>query len=217
MNPNIIPLHNDNDDCNLVKAIVKGLSNKTLMIQIDAGVINARVAFSCLVAPEVGDIVLVNQSANDFHVLAILERATGQDMTLKFPSNVKMVAADGQFDLVSNKNINVISAANTRMVSKNLNITASNIDINAAKLSTRTKDIESHSQSIKLYTNILDTVAKQVTQKTDTLIRWVENVETLSIGNLIQNVRKNLVSHSTQAVITAKKDMRIDAERIHMG
>jgi hypothetical protein len=60
-------------------------------------------------------------------------------------------------------------------------------------------------------------VAKQITQKTDMLLRWVEGVETLSIGNLIQNVRQNYTSHSQQAVITASKDMRIDGERIHMG
>jgi hypothetical protein len=48
-------------------------------------------------------------------------------------------------------------------------------------------------------------------------MRIVEGVETLSIGNLIQHIRQNYTSHSHQTVITARKDMRIDGERIHMG
>jgi hypothetical protein len=70
---------------------------------------------------------------------------------------------------------------------------------------------------MKMYTQMFSSVARQVNQKTDILVRWVEQVETLNIGNLIQNVRKNYTSHSDQAVITAKKDMLINGERIHMG
>ena len=217
MIPNIIPLHAKHDECSLVKATVKGVSSQSLMIDIGAGVINARVAFSCLVVPVIGDVVLVNHVANDYYVLAVLERLAEQNMTLAFPANVKMLAADGQLDLIATKNICLMSSAETHMMAGKMHMTAGDMNITTGKLTSRSQEIESHSQSVKLYTNILNTVAKQITQKTDMLLRWVEGVETLSIGNLIQNVRQNYTSHSQQAVITASKDMRIDGERIHMG
>jgi hypothetical protein len=178
---------------------------------------NARAAFSCIVEPRAGDVVLVSQSANDFHVLSVLDRPEQQDMTLRFPSDVSLVASAGQMDLVSGDKINVVSATGAHMASDELTFTAGRMRVSTDELTSHANHINNHSQSISLYTNILDTVARQVSQKTETLVRWVEGVETLSIGNLIQKVRNNLTSHSSQAVITAKNDMRIDAERIHMG
>jgi len=217
MNPKVIPLHSQNEECGLIKAKVKGVSKDSVMIDTGAGVINAQVAFSCLVAPEAGDTVLVNQSTSDYYILAVLVRPAEQDMTLSFPADVKMKALDGQIDLVATKDINLLTSADTHMLAGNLHMTSGNMDITTGKLTSQTREIESHSQSTKIYTDVLTTVAKRISQKTDILVRWVESVETLNIGNLIQNVRKNYTSHSEQAVITTTKDMRIDGERIHMG
>lgn len=217
MNPNVIPIQTGQDECQLVKATVKGVSTHSLMIELNIGVINARIAFSCLVAPMVGDSVLVNRSGNDYFVLSVLERHAEQDMALNFPSSVKMTALKGQIDIISGRDVNLLSTAKTNLLSSEINMTSGEMNINASKLSANATDIESHSQTAKLYTHMLSTVAKQMSQKTEVLIRWVEKVETLNIGNLIQNIRQNYTSHANQAVITASKDMRIDAERIHMG
>ncbi|MFT5217912.1 MAG: hypothetical protein ACI9LO_001071 [Planctomycetota bacterium] len=217
MNPKIIALHNPAQDCELIHAAVKGASQNGLVLDLDGCIIKARAAFSCLVAPRAGDRVLVNRSGDDYFVLAVLERAAEQDMTLEFPANVKMTASDGQIDLVAKDDINLLSTARTNLISSKINLTATDMAINSDQLTARTRIIESHSQDARLYTGMLSTVAKQISQKTEVLMRWVEKVETLNIGNLIQNVRKNYTSHSDQAVITARKDMRIDGERIHMG
>jgi|TARA_B110000971_G_scaffold201830_1_gene221015 hypothetical protein len=217
MNPKVIPIYAHQEDCRLVKASVKGVSKQSLMIDLNSGVVNAQTAFSCLVAPMVGDTVLVSQSDGDYHVLAVLERAAKQDMALNFPASVKMTALDGQIDMIAGRDVNVLSTAKTNLLSAEINMTSGEMNVNSGKLTAHTTDVESHSQTMKLYTQMFSSVARQVTQKTDILVRWVEQVETLNIGNLIQNVRKNYTSHSDQAVITASKDMRIDGERIHMG
>jgi hypothetical protein len=217
MNPKVIPIYAHQEDCRLVKASVKGVSKQSLMIELGVGVINARTAFSCLVAPMVGDSVLVSQSNSDYFVLAVLERAAEQDMALNFPASVKMTALDGQIDMIAGKDVNLLSTTKTNLLSAEINMTSGEMNVNAGKLTARTTDVESHSQTMKMYTQMFSIVARQVNQKTDILVRWVEQVETLNIGNLIQNVRKNYTSHSDQAVITAKKDMLINGERIHMG
>jgi hypothetical protein len=187
------------------------------MIDLGAEVINARTAFSCLVSPMVGDTVLVSQSDSDYYVLAVLERVAEQDMAINFPASVKMTAAEGQIDMIAGKDVNLLSTAKTNLLSAEINMTSGEMNVNAGKLTAHTTDVESHSQTMKMYTQMFSSVARQVNQKTDILVRWVEQVETLNIGNLIQNVRKNYTSHSDQAVITAKKDMLINGERIHMG
>ena len=77
--------------------------------------------------------------------------------------------------------------------------------------------IEAHSKKVKLFSKSIDTISSRITQRTDVLMRWVENVETLNIGNMVQSIRNTKVCHAKQTIMTAKQDMRIDAERIHMG
>ena len=48
-------------------------------------------------------------------------------------------------------------------------------------------------------------------------MRWIEGVETLNIGDLVQTVRRAYTTRAERAVITAQKDVMIDGERIHMG
>jgi hypothetical protein len=45
----------------------------------------------------------------------------------------------------------------------------------------------------------------------------VDTVETLNVGNLIQQVRNTLSSRAKQNMISASEDVRVDAKRIHMG
>lgn len=217
MNPKIIPLYKQSDNCRLMKAQVKYVAKDNVLIDTEIGVISARAAFSCLVVPENGDTVLVNYADNDYYILAVLDRPIKQDVTLSFPADVKMQALNGHIDLVATKNINLMTTADTHLVSDNLQMTSSNMDITTCKITSQSQEIESYSKTISLHTDTLSLVAKRISQKTDILVRWIESVETLNVGNLIQNIRKNYTSHSDQAVITASKDMRIDGERIHMG
>jgi len=57
----------------------------------------------------------------------------------------------------------------------------------------------------------------RVFQKSDQVMRWVETIETLNIGNWVQNIKHTLNSRAQHQIITAKSDVRVDAERIHMG
>jgi len=217
MNPEIIPFNNRSADSGLIRAQVTAVTGDRIVIDTDIGIATSSTAFSCLVSPQPGDTVLVNYSGDGYYILAILERPDSQDMALDFPADVKMKSPSGKIDLVAGKDINLLSACDTHMLSDNLHVNSGNLDVTTGKLTSRSREIEAHTGSLGLFTRSLNLVAKEITQKTDMLVRWVENVETLNIGNLIQNVRRNYTSHSDQAVITATKDMRIDGERIHMG
>ena len=217
MNPNVISMYKTQASCDLVQAVVKAVGKEHIVIDISEGIVNATKAFSCIVEPCVDDVVLVNRSSDIFHVLSILERPQVDKMNLNFPGDVKLTSASGKIELLAADGINIVSAADASITSKTLNMTTADLRLHANTLKTTINDIDVFSKNIKINTKVLDMVAKQISQKTDVLVRWVEGVETLSIGNLIQNVRQSLTSHSNQAVITAKKDMRIDAERIHMG
>ncbi|MFT5505464.1 MAG: hypothetical protein ACI845_000782 [Gammaproteobacteria bacterium] len=201
----------------LCRASVKGISSETFLIDLDGKVINAKKAFSCLVEPEVGDLVLVSLGEVGFFILSVLERLANQNISIKFPANVNMSAADGDFKIVASDDIDLLSANSTNISSKTVNLVSVEMNLNSVNLSARIHDIDTQSTNINIFTRNVSVVAHQISQKTDVLVRWVEKIETANIGNLVQKIRNNLMSHSNQATFTAKNDLRIDAERIHMG
>jgi hypothetical protein len=105
----------------------------------------------------------------------------------------------------------------TRLLSGETQIVAEQVNIDADRISTRSREAEVHVQNIRTFAGAIVTAAKSINQRAETLMRWIEGLETLHIGNLVQTVRHNMVLHSRQAVITAKDDVRIDGERIHLG
>jgi hypothetical protein len=215
--PKIIPFPTVTAECSLESAIVKGVADDSVMIASEGGAINARCAFSCLVRPIAGDKVLISRSPGECFILAVLERPESPDMALDFPGNVSLNAAQGGMTLNSAEDIAMIAAGTNRIVAAETQMTSDELTVTANHLTTRVSRLDSYLEEASIVAGTIMSVAQLITQRVDVLTRWVENVETLTIGNLIQNVRKTLSSHSHEAVITATTDLRIDGERIHMG
>jgi hypothetical protein len=217
MNPNVIPMHDLSSNCEIIQAEVKSISDDRIVIRTNRGVVNATRAFSCVISPCVDDVVLISCVANRFHLLSILERPTASVMNIEFPGDAYLCSKEGKLNLSAKDGIDITTPAKAGITSTEINMAAANIGMQSNVLKAAVTDIEVLSKTTKLSVSVLQVVAKQISQKTDVVMRWVETVETLSIGSLVQNIRSNFILHSDQTVITAKKDMRIDAERIHMG
>lgn len=216
MNPNIIPIKANSENSDYLVAEVRSLAKDKAIIDCHGSVISAKKAFSCLVAPRVGDRVMVNSVEGDYFILAILERRGLQDMTLDFPSSVQMDAKAG-VGIAARGNIDMLTSTSCNLMANDLNMSSSSMKLQTGTLTSQTERIEAHTRDIHLFAEMLNTVAERVTQRATMVVRWVEGMETLNIGNLIQKIRHNYTTHADQAVVTAKSDMRIDAKRIHMG
>jgi len=217
MNTKVVPLHTNDFNCEQFTARVLGKSGSHIMLDAPHGVINATKAFSCLVDVEQDDIVVVNQTSRECHVLAILDRPNNKDVKLAFPADVNLCSPEGEITIASADGIKLNSVKKTSITSSDIAMNSVNMTLNSGKLDAHINEVDASSETVNLKAGVISTVAKQISEKTDNLMRWVEGVETLSIGNLIQNVRRNYTSHSNQAVITAKEDIRVDGKRIHMG
>jgi hypothetical protein len=215
--PKIIPFPTVTAECTLESAVVKGVAENTVMIASESGAINARCAFSCLVRPVAGDKVLISRSPGECFVLAVLERADSPDLDLDFPGNVSLNTALGGITLNSTGDLAMITAGTNRIVAADTQMTSGDLTVAANHLTTRVSRLDACLEEVSIVAGTIMNVAHLITQRADVVTRWVENIEVLTIGNLFQNVRKTLSSHAHEAVITATTDLRIDAERIHMG
>lgn len=217
MKTNIIPIAPCSEQESISFAMVKGIEKDSIIIETEDGIFKSTKAFSCLVSPVADDKVLVSRQDKKFYVLAILERPEKSDMTLDFPGSVAIKAGQGQIAAEAADKITLLSLDEIETISPNFSLTAGKGIISSDELKIKSENIETHSTEVKLFAKNICLLVDQWIQHAKNITRSVEGIETLNIGNLIQNIKKTLTIRSCYSTITAKKDIKIDGERIHMG
>lgn len=216
MNSNILPLQNRSNDTGLFQAKVIAVTNDTIIVQSEMAVINAKIAFGCLVKPMQGDTVLLSHT-DECHVLSVLERTASQDMTLEFPENVNFSASKGSMNFNSNEQLNLRASSESNMIAPAINMTSAETHMTSGKITTTSDDLDFRAKKMSFFSDSLNMTVKRVGQFFETLIRKVSGIENSSVKNLVQNVEQTHASQSNDLIVTAKKDVRIDGKRIHMG
>ncbi|HKJ88426.1 MAG TPA: DUF3540 domain-containing protein [Gammaproteobacteria bacterium] len=200
----------------LGSGVVESAAQGGWAVACDAGRVRARKAFSCLVEPRNGDRVLVAELAGEAYILAVLERPGCQDACLSFPGNVEVQAPNGNLDMVADREVGVtaseahVTAQRTRMLSREMDVYAGTLAVRGGALNAQATEVNVTAQRSS-------SVIGRVFQRAESVIRQVEQVETLNVGNLIQTVREQLNLRARWGVLRTRKDLSIDGEHIHMG
>lgn len=199
----------------IVAGTIKGGKDKRWMVETTNGLVNACPAFSCLVAPLAGDSVLIAEHDGHYTILAITERKQAE-MALTFPGDVSLNSVSGRV-CINSENISLTAGDDLTMLSSQCSTTASKCQFNSGKMQINSHELEARTQVVKWFGKSLDAVIDRVSQHAQNVMRRVEGVETLNVGNLIQTARNTLSTNAKRATISTEKDLKLDGERIHMG
>ncbi len=197
-------------------AIVKEIAGENIIIAMENGLVSSRKAFSCLVSPVKDDKVLFTRQ-DSCYILAVLERSAGPDMVLDVPGNLSVRAKQGAITAQAVDKVSLSSLNGVETVAPQFTVIADNTTVASHDMTLKSERIQAVSSEVKLFAKCLNFMADQWFQQSKNETRVVEGVETHTSGSLIQNIKKALSIRSVYSTITAKKDMKIDAERIHMG
>lgn len=212
---NVLPLRPLGGEATLEYGEVKGGSGPQFMVQLNHGTVPARCAVSCLVHPECGDKVLLSSHSQEHYILAVLSR-TQSAVELHF-SGETTIHSEGALNLRSAQPIHLTSAETLSCVAQNLELTAVKTKLYAQDLTVTAPSLKADHDEVEFRARTVSSWTQRLIQRADTVMRWVEQVETAHIGQLVQHVRQAYLMNSQNAVITARGDVKIDGERIHMG
>lgn len=217
MSANVIPMSKRNLEAALVHGRVKGVAGASILVEMDGAVVNAAQAVSCLVKPQTDDKVLLSRCGEDCHVIAVLERQADTSVSLEFPGDVRLQLPKGRLDIASSSGINLASTETLRLVAARTQVMSRSLALDAGEIRSHSQTLQAQTGRARLIADSIDTIGKRISQHADSLVRRIEGIESLHVGALVQHIRKAWTSHSQTSVLTARQDVRIDAERIHMG
>jgi len=197
---------------------IESLDELGYRINADTRQYSATRAFSCMVEPMVNDSVLFSIDAGmQCHILAIIERPDCTDTRLAFPGDVTLNAGQGQLHLNGQQGINISSQQSINQTSEGYTLVAKKALFGIESVTAVGSKLVSKIGNVQTIADTVETVAANLLQKLKNSFRVIEGVDQTRSRDVITTVKNLYSMRSKQAAILAKKDIKVDAERIHMG
>ena len=182
-------------------AQVLAREGEELSVLKDGEVVAARRAFSCLVQPEPGDIVLLGATGHARYVLAVLERAGPAPMRLALPDGTTLAAEAGRLNLAAETL--VMAAGSTQVATGGL-------DVCATRTTARLGAVSAIAEAI-------ETVATRIIGRFRRSYRFVEEGEHLRARDLDHRASGHLHMRADTATVQAGALVKLQGSQIHLG
>ncbi len=161
----------------------------------------AQQAFGCPFTPITDDFVMFVRSANrGIFIVNILQRKHAQCAVIQNDHGITL-QSNQKIDIAAN-NINMASVS-TQVISQQYSHTSQKLDIK--------------SDSTQFYSRTVESISERLVQKVKVSFKVIERLEQVNAQDIIQNIKNAFIQRSRQVDISAKSDVKINGERIHMG
>lgn len=180
--------------------VTHGFADGSLTVESEGRGWHCRRAVSCVIAPQVGDTVLIASVENQIWLLAVLERADPHSAELSVPGDLR-IASGGELSLAS---------ATLRVSAQSGDCHISDMKYSGDKLSawiTLSRIVGKRAES----------VWQTVTQISHNLLRTTRQTEQVRAGQLDMKAENYARLHAHNTLITSKAITKVDSEQIHMG
>jgi len=199
------------------KAVVKSTKGKEAIIKLEASATLhlAKVSFSCLIAPEPGDIVLsMADETGTFYILSIIERLEGKDTaTLSLPENT-VLNSPGSISLMAGKVVNLISSEQLNCISTKALHKSRETLIQSEEITAKGQQLSGYFQKLNLVSTFVHTFSERFIRKTISYIRKTDSDDQVSAKQMIRHAEGLYSLKADVTMMKSDKDTFIDGDHV---
>jgi hypothetical protein len=200
------------------QGMITNTDGKFFTVETRCGTYEARQAVSCLIKPLPGDKVLVvGDFVDGFYILAVLDREETQKQTLEFHGPVDLKVEDGRLTIAAQEGMSLAAAKDVSLAARELNIHSLQSEVSVHHLVFSGGFWLGQVEKLRFLATTFDSVVERLSQRVKRSYRTVEEIDQLRAGRLDYLIDKLLSLRGKYSMLTAKEDVKIDGERIHMG
>ncbi|MBI5520493.1 MAG: DUF3540 domain-containing protein [Desulfovibrio sp.] len=188
------------------------------------GALSCRVAASCLLRPEMGDLALValpeasSETRGAAYVLAVLERAEAESPArLDLPSGALISAPGGQVQIEAAQGISLSTPAELSASAGSMTFTAGSVRWLAEAFSLVGKALELVTRRFTETAAERDTQAGTWTQRLGDSFRRVEDLDETQAGSVRTLARDTALLHGRVTYVQAEEFVKADGQEVHLG
>lgn len=198
-------------------ATVEEKINGRFIVNFTGGKREAKQAFSCLVTPEVNDRVLcIEDGEAAWHILGIIERPTNTGMNLSFQGNTCIGVNTGTLDIHSKEQL-TLSSENISCISHKSVHKSQEMFLASNSITASGKELHAAFTTVRLISNLINTMARQVIDKFKGYIRHTEAGDMVKAGQITRCTKGLYALDSKYTIMNSQHSTKIDGEKILMG
>lgn len=180
--------------------------------------LSSMLAASCLIAPGIGDRVLVARlPEGQIYVLAVLEKAGEVANRLEFKGDVEINASEGSLRLNARDGITMGSPKAVELVAGALGLTAAECEMAFSKLSVLSETVNANLSRIKLFAEKCNSMVNRAVEKYQSRAVKVDGLDQISAKSIKQTASQLLSLSAKFTSMRADKNVKIDGKQIFMG
>lgn len=162
---------------------------------------HAALAYSCLVVPEVGDIVLVGEADGTSYIIAVLHRRGEAPMRLAVPDGARLESPGGSLAIAADRL--VLAAKERTVAAESLNVTGARV--------------QARFGAVSLVAQAIESVAERILGRFRRSHRFVEEGEQLRARELDYRASGHANLKGDTVAVHGGLIVKIDGGQIHMG
>ncbi|WP_198369229.1 DUF3540 domain-containing protein [Roseomonas rosulenta] len=161
----------------------------------------ARRAFSCLVEPAPGDLVLVAVAGGERYILAVLERRGDAPLCLPLAEGASITATPGRIDVATGTF--ALQADAAQVAATKLGVLAGRTDVRLG--------------AVRLVAEAIESMAERVIGRFRRSYRFVEEGEHLRARDIDHRASGHLHLRGDTTAVQAKALVKVQSAQIHLG
>jgi hypothetical protein len=179
-------------------------SGDTVRVWTGNMTLDAKRAFSCLVAPEEGDRVLLARAGESGHfVIAVLERPDGGCVRIVPEGDIAFDVRSGRLSVSAAEGIDLVSAGT--------------LSFSADRVDARAREGNLVLGKVRLIARAVDAVLERLYQSTRRSFRTVQEVDHLRAGQIDHAANGLARLHGEFTLVTARELVKTEGKQIHLG
>lgn len=211
----------------LCTATVVGQADRWLFL--DSDISRALRAESCLLQPEVGDLVLLctglpavsTASAGVAattvpYVLAVLSRARLGASMVTLPGGAAIGTSDGALTLNA-RHITLDAAEGMHTRTRSFNVESMDAEVTFHTVKTRISTLDAGIGRLTLVARSVASTVGRLVQRATESIRWIDTTDELRAGSARWRITGHAHMHTQHTTMQSEEVTRIDGSRIELG
>ena len=175
-------------------------------------------AASCLLRPEIGDIVLVSgPDAQRLYLTAVAEQADAGVAHIEVAGDLTVASQRGAVTLQGATDLHLSGPRALRMDTAQLRLDAQAADCQVGRMSYQGVEARATVLNMRIVGRVYEAIVDRLVHLSKSAFRMTEGVDQLHAGQIDYQASEMARVHGRNTVVTAKDLIKADAKQIHMG
>jgi hypothetical protein len=199
-------------------ARVRAISEDGIMVDDGGRTRLVRQATSCLIEPELGDLVLLAVPANDpgGYLLAVLERE-GKQATIAAAGDLVITAPRGRVSVAASEGLELATPKQLGVRADELRVQARSGRVFLDECAAIVRSMFASLTKLTHVGEVLELLVDRVTQRSKHSVRAIEGLDHTQAQNLDLQAQNSVRVRADQTVINGSEVVKVDGGQIHLG